>query len=170
MNFSIVVAATTDLGIGYKGSLPWRIPVDMAHFKSLTTGSAVIMGRKTWESIPIQHRPLAQRLNIVLTRNQEKRTLEESVVVARSLEEALQFSSSFSSVFVIGGSELYREAMEHPQCEKIYMTKVESICNVDTFFPAIPRDKFRLTYESEKLKEEKAGISFWFQEYEKSFS
>lgn len=120
--YQIVVAATRSLGIGKDGKLPWRLPSDLKFFKEVTVTTsdpgkknAVIMGRKTWESIPLQYRPLPGRLNVVLTRSGSfDVAATENVVMCRSLSLALQmlaaspYCLSIEKVFVIGGGELYR--------------------------------------------------------------
>lgn len=136
MGLAAVVAVDDQRGIGKDGDLPWRIPADMAHFKSLTIGSgnnAVIMGRTTWQSIPARFRPLPNRLNIVLSR----RGLEvpDGVEVAGSLPEALERASDAEHVFAIGGAQVYQEAMRHPQCEALYITRVDGVFECDTYFP-----------------------------------
>lgn len=119
-NFQILVAATRELGIGINGKLPWKLKHDMQFFKEITTEvssnalqNAVIMGRKTWESIPPKFRPLKGRLNIVLTRNSEV-ALPQDVMKKDSFDSALSFlstptvSSTVDKIFVIGGGEIYK--------------------------------------------------------------
>lgn len=179
--FTIVVAATTNgFGIGRKGDLPWKIPEDMAFFKRVTTtavankSNAVIMGRRTYESIPHKFRPLSDRVNVVLSRDadvRQKLDLPDSVLVAASLEEAIGLLSTLENkvhdVFVIGGGTVYREALSHPLCHKIHLTEVmNDFPDVDTFFPAVPANKFRMTARS-KLHQSKDNISFRFTEYDR---
>lgn len=183
--FSVVVAATAQsFGIGYKGQIPWRLPRDLQYFKEVTTAAsassgatkqnAVIMGRKTWESIPAKFRPLTQRLNVVLSRNsniREELGLPASVLVATSLDSALQQLSSVDlekqvdKIFVVGGEAVYREAVESQYCEKIHLTSVEAnIKDLDTYFPVVPAHRFRLVSRSAPLVEN--GIQFRFTCYE----
>ena len=146
--FQVVVAATRGMGIGARGELPWKLPGDMAYFKKLTATTshhsltnAVIMGRRTWESIPARFRPLPDRLNIVLSRS-EPSQLPESLRAAAALPDSdpghVKVCTSLSSalemlagcahvehVFVIGGGQVYAEAMDHPQCAAIHFTLVE---------------------------------------------
>jgi len=136
--FSIVVATDSKNGIGINGNLPWRLSEDMKHFRDLTTGkheyhNAVIMGRKTWESIPSKFRPLPKRQNIVLSRNPEFECPGLPVTVLGSFDTAVQ--ALCSRAFVIGGSEIYKEALDHPQCEDMYITRVRGEFECDTFFP-----------------------------------
>ena len=182
MKFGLVVAATAaSMGIGRQGQLPWRLRGDMTYFKKLTstaqTGkrNAVIMGRKTYESIAPKFRPLSERLNIILSRNpsiREDLGLPESVLVCASLEEALaQLSAealepSIDKVFVIGGGTVYREAILLPSCDKIYMTMIEhDFPDMDTFFPVVPAHKFRMTRRSAICIED--SISHRFTEFDR---
>ena len=155
VRFSIVVAmAEEHSGIGFKGSLPWHISTDMKHFKKLTTArynlvsnsvmNVVIMGRKTWDSMG--GKPLTDRLNIVLTRDSSK-TFPEGVWSGSSLDVVLQRleeTTLFDRIFVIGGSELYREAIIHPQCEAMFITYIKGAepITADVFFPDIPYNQY----------------------------
>jgi dihydrofolate reductase len=143
-NFDIVVAADLNGGIGKDGTLPWRLAGDMAYFKRLTTGvqdpgkrNAVIMGRKTWQSIPPKFRPLKDRLNIVLTRDTTP-SAESDVLFAASLDDALSACDrpEVENVFVIGGAAVYAQALVHPACQLVYLTEVRSRFQCDTFLPA----------------------------------
>lgn len=180
-NFSIVVAATqATFGIGRKGDLPWKIAEDMAFFKKVTTTAAekkvnaVIMGRKTYESIPEKFRPLSDRLNIILSRDVNIRqtlALPDSVLVASTLDAALQslcgaeYTDLIQDVFVLGGGSVYEEALKSSHCSKIYLTEVlAEIADLDTFFPTIPAHKFRMVSRS-KVQQGKGGLSFRFTEY-----
>ena len=179
-SFSIVVAATaSNFGIGRKGDLPWRIAEDMAFFKKITSTApeqkvnAVIMGRKTYESIPAKFRPLSDRINVLLSKDvniRETLSLPESVLVASTFEEALtrlsgvEYSNILQHIFVIGGGTVYKEALESQHCNKVYLTEVYAdIPDLDTFFPFIPAHKFRLVGRS-KLHQSKEH-SFRFTEY-----
>jgi dihydrofolate reductase len=131
--FAIVVAIDDNYGIGKDGTLPWRLKEDMRHFKELTTSGAemnsVIMGRKTWESIPAKFRPLPGRVNVVLSRN----GYDGASTVRASLDEALQVPAG--KVFVIGGGAIYEEAIKHPLCTELWLTRVSGDFNCDTRFP-----------------------------------
>jgi dihydrofolate reductase/thymidylate synthase len=141
--FDIVVAADSKLGIGKNGTLPWKLPGDMAYFKRVTSEvadsnkrNAVIMGRKTWESIPAKFRPLPNRLNIVLSRGNVD--LPENVLLAHNIEQALQLASNDSSVenvFVIGGGEIFATALNHAACRRLYLTDIASDFECDVFLP-----------------------------------
>ncbi len=162
MSFTIIVAVDESDGIGKGNKLPWRLSKDMAMFKSTTTkedDSVVIMGRKTWASIPKQFRPLAGRTNVVLTRNR-KFEADEGVEVFHDLGDAL---GAFPGrpVFVIGGGEIYKQSLAGPHCSRILLTRVQGSHGCDTFFQ-LP-DGWKLGSES-SLQEEK-GKNFWFQEF-----
>ncbi len=143
--FDIVVAATaTTFGIGRQGALPWRLRTDMAFFKRVTSMpspvpgclNAVIMGRKTYESIPVKFRPLQGRINVVISRNvdiREELSLPAEVLVARSLDEALALTDApnIAQVFVVGGGSIYAEAARSAACGSIIMTTVRFIYSLD---------------------------------------
>jgi len=172
--FSLVVAATVpDFGIGLHGSIPWRIPEDMKFFKETTSTTkdakkqnAVIMGRKTWESIPSKFRPLPSRLNIVLTRSPDSETAQaiastDSCLVYSSLDKAMEclswppYSDSIETVFVIGGAELYNMALTThvAQLDAVFFTKVflpkEPAVSCDRFL-SINLEHFEAVELSEK--------------------
>ena len=159
--FAIVVAADEADGIGKSGQLPWRLKGDMAFFMRLTTeppvpGSqnAVIMGRKTWESIPDKFRPLPQRLNVVISNNPEL-PLPAGVSRAISLDHALERLTTtvgLGHVFVIGGGQVFREAVAHRDLEVVYLTRVHTKIACDAHFPGIPAG-LTLVSESEPQRE-----------------
>jgi dihydrofolate reductase len=139
----IVVAMDADRGIGRGGSLPWHIPADLKRFKAVTTAAplgqhnAVIMGRKTWESLPDKFRPLPGRQNIVLSL-QPSYPVPEGVWLAASLSLALtraQSDPQIASIFVIGGADVIRQAMAMPACTKIHLTQVLGKADCDVFLP-----------------------------------
>jgi dihydrofolate reductase len=141
-SFSIIVAADQANGIGRAGDLPWKLPGDMAYYKRTTSAApegkqnAVIMGRKTYESIPPKFRPLKLRFNIVVTRNAAFEA--EGTARAASLDQALTLASERSDIakiFVIGGGELYREALQHPACSEVLLTRVHARFDCNTFLP-----------------------------------
>lgn len=153
---AIVAAAATSRGIGVGGKLPWRLSDDMAHFKQVTCTppnvgktNAVIMGRKTWESIPTKFRPLNDRTNVILTRDPSKVMLpenRENVMVVTSLEEAsekLATLNGLGDVFIIGGGEVYNKAIEAGLVNRVIYTEVLDLpddVKFDTFFPDLSDD------------------------------
>ncbi|MDB2363881.1 dihydrofolate reductase [Flavobacteriales bacterium] len=126
---SIVVATAQNNVIGNDNDLIWHLPADLKHFKSVTSGSSIVMGRKTYESIG---RPLPKRENIIITR--QTGLLIEGCVVVNSLQEAINKAES-EEVFIIGGGEIYKQAMEI--ADKIYLTKIHQDFEGDTMFPEI---------------------------------
>ncbi|KAF8022793.1 hypothetical protein BT93_F0337 [Corymbia citriodora subsp. variegata] len=172
--YQVVVAATRDMGIGKDGKLPWKLPSDLKFFKELTSTTsdtrkknAVLMGRKTWESIPLQFRPLPGRLNVVLTRSGRVETkLSEDVVLCASRASALEllassrYCSAIENVFVIGGGQLLREALNAPECVAIHITEIEDHVDCDTFIPSIDMSLFRPWYTSPPTVENDIRHSF----------
>ena len=132
---SLIAALSSEhRGIGTQGELLWRISEDLVRFKKLTDGHPVIMGRKTWESLPEKFRPLPNRTNIIITRNSSYEAA--GATLASSLEEAFSAASKAAGaeeVFVIGGGELYKEAL--PRADRLYLTLVNDTKDADTFFP-----------------------------------
>lgn len=140
---SIIVAYDTERAIGAEGTLPWhgKLPADMRHFKEITTGTSVIMGRKTFESLPEKQRPLPNRQNIVVSLSLKAL---QGVAVAHSLDEAFQ-AANYEPI-VIGGGQLYEQALPHIQ--RVYATEIDTVSlNGDTFFPALPADEWRVEAE-----------------------
>jgi dihydrofolate reductase len=118
--------------IGDAGSIPWHLPEDLAHFKQITLGGAVIMGRRTWDSLPERFRPLAGRRNIVITRQPQWRA--EGATVVHSLTEALAAAAP-DPVWIIGGGDIYRQAM--PLAARLEVTEVDLEAGGDTVAPAV---------------------------------
>ncbi|MFA4814745.1 MAG: dihydrofolate reductase [Candidatus Gracilibacteria bacterium] len=163
IKFSIIAAMDENRGIGKNNGLPWHLSADMKHFAVTTKGGTVIMGRKTWESLSENFRPLKERLNIVVSRGELK--LPEGVELAHSLDEALEKAGSLAperKAFVIGGATLYAEAIEHPACMELQLTELEGTLDCDAFFPEIPVG-FILKEMSEEMEE--CGITFRFVRY-----
>ncbi len=167
-SFSIIVAYDERLGIGYQNALPWHIPEDLKRFATLTKGAgsnAVVMGRHTWESLPDAYKPLPGRRNVVITRTPDY-PLPKEVLRASSLDEALNSLEDTDSeeVFVIGGAQLYAEAIKHTECKRIYATNICTTRTCDTFFPTIP-DHFTLTKTSD-IDTSSSGITYQYKTYE----
>lgn len=124
----LIVAMTPDRVIGINNTLPWHLPRDLQHFKKTTMGCPVIMGRKTWDSIG---RPLPGRVNIVITRQADLHL--EGAVVVHSLEAAVGAASDSERVFVIGGANIYEQAL--PLARRLYLTEVATHVDGDAWFP-----------------------------------
>ena len=129
MRLSLIVAMARNRVIGHDNGLPWRLPADLKHFKALTVGKPVIMGRKTFASIG---KPLPDRHNIVVTRDEQFRAA--GVSVAHSLEDALQQAQPAAEVMLIGGAQLYAQAL--PRAQRIYLTLIDADVAGDAYFPA----------------------------------
>jgi dihydrofolate reductase len=134
---SIIVATDAAGGIGINNTLPWHLPEDLAHFKRLTSGHAIIMGRKTFDSIG---RVLPNRRHIIVTRNRE--WSHENVQIAHSLEEAVRMVAG-SPAFIIGGAQIFAESMD--MTDQLIVTEIGKIFECDTFFPAIDGEKWQET-------------------------
>ncbi|CAA0819535.1 Bifunctional dihydrofolate reductase-thymidylate synthase 1 [Striga hermonthica] len=175
--YQVVVAATPDMGIGKDGKLPWKLPGDLKFFKEITATTldpkkknAVMMGRKTWESIPPQFRPLPGRLNVVLTRSGSPKNHDvENVIFCNSVPSALKllaeppYSISVDKVFLIGGGEILREALNAPECDAIHITEIKSCITCDTFIPPIDTSLYQPWYSTSPLEEN--GIPYCFVTY-----
>lgn len=156
MNFSIISGLDQNRGIGKNNGLPWHLSADLKHFAATTKGGTVIMGRKTWESLPEQYRPLKERLNIVVSRNDVQ--LPEGTLLAHSLDEALTLADPNRKAFVIGGATLYAEAIRHSACNELLLTEIEGTFDCDAFFPEIPARFKRI----QAIPGEENGIKFEF--------
>ena len=171
---NIIVAIDEKRGIGKEGALPWDLTGDIKHFRETTSKArspkkknVVVMGRKTWDSIPQEYRPLSNRTNIILTRNR-RFSLPEGVLKAESFERVLEMAKNeqlkviIETIFIIGGQQVYEEALKHPACDKIYLTHIHKDFGCDTFFPAF-EDSFELLQSYEPVSEQ--GITYHFAEY-----
>lgn len=158
MIVSLIVAYDKKRGIGKSNKLPWHLTSDLQRFKKLTTGHYLIMGRKTWEAIG---RPLPGRNSIVISRNRE--FLPEDCIVTHSLEDALTAAKTKGEeeVFIIGGSEVFTQAIEKVDC--IYLTEVQSHADADVFFPNLDYRKWKLIHSSFHKKGDKDQYDYIFK-------
>ena len=131
MALNLIFARARNGVIGKDNTLPWHLPEDLTHFKQTTLGQPVVMGRKTWESLPPKFRPLPGRTNIVVTRQTDWQA--EGAVVAHSIEEALQQCPADAHVWVIGGAEVYAQAM--PLASRAVVTEIDADFEGDAFAP-----------------------------------
>ncbi|WP_310386464.1 dihydrofolate reductase [Roseateles sp.] len=160
---SLIAGVAKDGAIGRANQLLWRLPADLARFKALTLGHAVIMGRKTWDSLPAKFRPLPGRRNLVLTRNPDVQL--DGAEPFGSLEQALAACAGQTRVFVIGGAEIYALAL--PLAERLELTEVEQVYpDADSFFPAWDRARFKQVARESGLDPE--GLRYDFVSYKKS--
>ena len=135
----LVVAYDEDFAIAKNGSIPWHLAEDLKHFKALTWGHVVIMGRKTWESLPDRFRPLPGRINVVISKNPPE-CQSDDVHWVSSIEEAVEVSEELSEgkdVYVIGGAQIYIEFLERGLTNCVIATEVRGTHGGDTFFPRL---------------------------------
>lgn len=133
MEIALIYARAANGTIGKGGTMPWHLPEDLAHFKRLTSGCPVIMGRKTWDSLPERFRPLPGRRNIVITR--QDNWSQNGVQRASSLPEALQMCEPAATVWVMGGAQIYAQAL--PLAARVEVTEIAQDFDGDTFAPAL---------------------------------
>ena len=161
---SLIAAVARNGVIGKDNQLLWHLPGDMRYFRDTTRGKPVIMGRRTWESLPEKFRPLPGRLNIVLSR--DPTYLTQGATRVTSLDEALTHCASTDEVFVIGGGDLYRQAL--PLAGRVYLTEITTDFEGDTLFPELPPADWREVSRS-PLNED-AGLRYTFAVYERTQS
>ena len=155
---TLIVATDSAGGIGVRNTLPWKLPQDLAHFKRITTGHPILMGRKTFESIG---RALPNRHNIVISRN--PRWQHDGVAHAISLEAAIRLANA-DEVFVIGGAEIFRLAL--PQADRMIVTQIDHQFECDTFFPTIDPNQWQETAREQHHTGED-GFNFAFVTYQR---
>lgn len=158
---TIVVATGLKNEIGFENQLLWHLPKDLKHFKELTSGHPVIMGRKTYESIG---KPLPNRTNIVISRKPD--WFEEGILIVGSIKEAIKFAKKIDKdIFIIGGGTIYEQTIH--LADKLEVTLVKADLQADTFFPEISPERWMKTDEICFEKDEKNQYDFCFQTYEK---
>ncbi len=172
MTISLIAGIGKNNELGKDNQLLWKLPADLKHFRDTTRGHTVIMGRKTFESLP--NGALPNRRNIVITRDPNYRA--ENIEVVNSIEEAIRLASleqgkKFEEnqeeveVFVIGGAEIYKQAL--PFVNKLYITHVDGEFDADTFFPEIDKNIWKEISRKDHLMDENNECNFSFVEYEK---
>ena len=157
---TLIAAASENNIIGKDNKLIWRLSDDLKHFKELTKGHFVIMGRKTFESMP---KALPNRTNVIITRKTDYKV--ENAIVVNSLEKALKVAESDNQPFVIGGGEIYKLSMEI--ADRIELTRVHTSIEGDTSFPEIDLEKWQEVKNEKRLKNEKNEYDFSFLRYDK---
>lgn len=136
--------------IGVNGEMPWHLPEDLAYFRTVTRGSPVVMGRKTWESLPEDFRPLPGRTNVVITRDDSRsdELAQDGALTAPSLHEAVDLASSHafdtSAIWIMGGGEIYAEALESGIARIATVTQIDLEVDGDTFAPPLEEDTWYL--------------------------
>jgi dihydrofolate reductase len=154
MTVTIVVAISENNAIGKNNQLLWYLPADLKHFKNITTGHTVIMGRKTYDSVG---KPLPNRRNIIITR---KDITIEGCEVVKSIEDALALSAGEEEVFIVGGAEIYKQSIH--LTDRIYLTIVHQEFDADSFFPEINYDEWQETEREDHQPDEKNKLPYSF--------
>ncbi|XP_074594307.1 dihydrofolate reductase [Brevipalpus obovatus] len=183
--FSLIAACCDNGGIGVNQKLPWRLKNEMNYFNRITTittsggeggddgkRNAVIMGRKTWFSIPDKFRPLRDRVNLVVSRQLDGKIPIECDGVYASVESAIEGASSMDSVdriFIVGGEKIYQESLQFPQCYRIYLTRIHAHFDCDTFFPKFDENLFQEITSDQVPQgvQEENGLKYTFHLYER---
>jgi len=162
MNISIIAAIADNNVIGKNNQLIWHIPEDLKHFKNLTTGHTIVMGRKTFESIG---KVLPNRKTIIISRQID--FLAQGCIVVPTIEAALLLAEDEKEVFVAGGGEIYRQVINHPCTNHLYITKISADFEGDTYFPDIDPRQWELIDEDEHLPDNRNPYPFTFQLYKR---
>ena len=158
MELKLIYARSRNGVIGRDGQLPWHLPADLAHFKQTTLGQAVVMGRKTWDSLPERFRPLPGRTNIVITRQTDWHA--PGALVAHSLEQAMSLCPAPGPLWVIGGADIYAQAL--PLASTVVVTEIDVEVQGDAHAPKLGaewKEMSRLLYHNED------GLSYSFITY-----
>jgi len=156
---TIIVAVDRNNGIGYNNNLLAHIPGDLQRFKQITMGHCLIMGKKTWESLPL--RPLPGRQNIVLTDNELD--CFDCALTARSIDEALGFCEPGKEIFIMGGGSVYRQFM--PLADRLMVTHIDREFTADTFFPAIDPVEWYLSEKEDYMTDDPDAVTFTYATY-----
>lgn len=156
-NISIIVAVAADRAIGRQGDMPFYIREDLRHFKQTTMGKPIIMGHKTFLSLP--KGALPGRRNIVITRNAAFEA--PGAETASSLDEAISLAGNVDEIMIIGGGEIYSQAM--PMASRLYLTRIEAeVPDADTFFPEIDPEQWSVVDQSQPHTDEPTGLVYTF--------
>jgi dihydrofolate reductase len=166
MKIALIVAMDESRGIGKNNDLMWHLPDDMKFFKEMTSGQIVVMGRKNYDSIPERYRPLPNRENIILTRNTTFKA--KDCKVFNELQEALNYyQHDDRTIFIIGGGEIYKLAIEAKKIDEMYITHVSGDFGADTFFPKVNLDEWNSSEISKHEQDEKHEVGFTIVKYSK---
>jgi dihydrofolate reductase len=165
MNISIIVAVGSNNAIGKNNTLIWHLPADMKFFKEKTTGHCIITGRKNYESIPDKFRPLSNRTNIVITRQEDYKA--PGAIVTASLEAALEKAKQTgdSEIFIIGGGDIFRQSLH--LATTIYLTKIDETFDADVFFPELDLTKWEEVASVKGIRDEKNKYDYTFYTYKR---
>ena len=160
MELKLIYARSRNGVIGRDGQLPWHLPADLAHFKQTTLGQAVVMGRKTWDSLPERFRPLPGRTNIVITRQTDWHA--PGALVAHSLEQAMSLCPAPGPLWVIGGADIYAQAL--PLASTVVVTEIDVEVQGDAHAPKLGTEWKEMT---RLLQQNEDGLSYSFVTYKK---
>ena len=155
---SILVAMAGNRTIGINNTLPWRCPEDLKHLKALTMGHHIVMGRKTYDSIG---RPLPGRTTVVVTRNRDLKI--EGCIIAHSLQDAIAASAGDNEVFILGGAELYAQAL--PLVDTLYITEIQQDVAGDAHFPEFDKKQWMETSREQRRQETPQPLEYHFVTY-----
>ena len=158
MELKLIYARSRNGVIGRDGQLPWHLPADLAHFKQTTLGQAVVMGRKTWDSLPERFRPLPGRTNIVITRQTDWHA--PGTLVAHSLEQAMSLCPAPGPLWVIGGADIYAQAL--PLASTVVVTEIDVEVQGDAHAPKLGTEWKEMT---RLLQQNEDGLSYSFITY-----
>lgn len=161
MKLHLIYARARNGTIGKDNQMPWHLPEDLAHFKRVTLGQPVIMGRKTWDSLPARFRPLPGRLNIVITRQNDWQA--EGALRAGSIEDAMGLCGNAPDAWIIGGAEIYRQA--EPLASTAVVTEIAQDFDGDAFAPVLGADWRELQREAHSAA---SGMGFAFVTYQRA--
>ena len=166
MLVSLIVAVSENKVIGKDNDLVWHLPNDMKFFKDTTKGHFVIMGRRNYESIPHKYRPLPNRTNVIVTRQDDYKA--EGCLVVNSVEEAIELAQKAGDIepFVIGGGQIYKHAIDNNLVDRVYLTKVHTEIDGDTYFDDLD-DSWKLVHTDLHSSDEKHPFAFTFQTFER---
>jgi dihydrofolate reductase len=156
----LIAAAGESNELGKNGELPWHLPDDFKHFKKSTTGHPMIMGRKTFDTFP---KPLPNRRHIIITRDRDYKVSHPDCEVVHSLSEALSAVSGEEKAFVIGGGEIYRQAL--PYATAIELTRVHGRFEADTYFPDLNPKRWQLVRSEYHPRDARHAYDFTFQRF-----
>ncbi len=160
LKITLIVAAAENNAIGKDNQMPWHLPNDFKYFKRNTIGHSIVMGRKTFDSIG---KPLPERRNIVLTRDQNYANSE--VDVANSIQDVLTYCRDEREIFIIGGANIYEQT--RALANRVLMTRVHTTIDGDAFFPELPESEWQLISQDKHLKDEKHAFDYTFEIWER---
>ncbi len=158
---SLIAAMANNRAIGINNRLPWHLPADLQHFKRLTLGKPIVMGRKTWESLPGL---LPERPHIVVTRDRDYRA--EGAIVVHDIESVLVAAGDAPELMVVGGAQFYEQML--PLAERLYLTEVDVEAEGDAFFPEFDQSEWQVTLREAHEADEKNRLKYTFLSYQRA--